>query len=159
LKGSPILFADDTCLLVKSSNSEQLLSKINEELLNLRMWCCVNKLTINPTKTNIVIIAPKRNEAPLSQLSLTTNGSQINIANFAKYLGVFIDKNLEFKQHIKVLESKWHVQLVYLLKSMYFLQIQYCNFTMPCFIRCCLMALSSGEPLFLLHAKVKIPTK
>jgi len=53
LKSSPILFADDTCLLVKSPNLEQLLNKINEELLNLRMWCCVNKLTINPTKTNI----------------------------------------------------------------------------------------------------------
>jgi len=73
------------------------------------MWCCANKLTINPTITNIVIIASKRNKAPLSQLSLTTNGSQINIVDFAKHLGVFIDQDLDFKEIkniIKVLESK-----------------------------------------------------
>ena len=63
------LFADDTCLLVKGSNSEQLEINSNAELHHLHLWCTVNKLSVNPAKTNIVIIPPKRIKAPISHLT------------------------------------------------------------------------------------------
>ena len=100
LKCQPRLFADDTCLIVKGLNPEQLLIKINSELQNLYQWCCINKLSINPSKTNIIIIPPKQTNATIPHLHLTSNGSAINIANSAKYLGVVIDNKLNFKQHI-----------------------------------------------------------
>ena len=59
LKSQPRLFADDTCLIVKGLDSEQLQIKINSELQNLYQWCCINKLSINPSTTNIIIIPPK----------------------------------------------------------------------------------------------------
>ena len=80
--------------------------KINLELQNLHQWCCVNKLSINLSKTNIIIIPPKQLNAIIPHLHLTSNGSAINIVDSAKYLGVVIDNELNFKQHIKIMEEK-----------------------------------------------------
>ena len=59
MESVPRLFADDTRLLVKGSNSEQLEISFNTELHHLHLWCSVNKLSVNPAKTNIVIIPRK----------------------------------------------------------------------------------------------------
>ena len=83
-----------------------MLIKINSELQNLHQWCCVNKLSINPSKTNIIITPPKQTNAAIPHLHLTSNGSAINIVDSAKYLGVVIDNELNFKQHIKIMEGK-----------------------------------------------------
>ena len=106
LKSQPRLFADDTCLIVKGLNPEQLQIKINSELQNLHQWCCVNKLSINPSKTNIIIIPPKQTKAAIPHLHLTSNGPPANIVDSAKYLGAVIDNELNFKQHIKMMEGK-----------------------------------------------------
>ena len=37
---------------------------------------------------------------------MTSNGSAINIVDSAKYLGVVIDNELNFKQRIKIIEGK-----------------------------------------------------
>ena len=106
LKSQPRLFADDTCLIVKGLNPEQLQIKFNLELQNLYQWRCVNKLSINPSKTNIIIIPPEQTNATIPHLHLISNGSAINIVDSAKYLGVVIDNELHFKQHIKMTEGK-----------------------------------------------------
>ena len=64
LASKPILFADDTCLLVKASNLEPWQTHLDRELRNLREWCCFNKLTINPSKTSVLIIPPKLGKTP-----------------------------------------------------------------------------------------------
>ena len=106
LKSQPRLFADDTCLIVKGLNPEQLQIKFNLELQNLYQWRCVNKLSINPSKTNIIIIPPEQTNATIPHLHLISNGSAINIVDSAEYLGVVIDNELHFKQHIKMTEGK-----------------------------------------------------
>ena len=113
LKSQPRLFADDTCLIVKGLNPEQLQIKVNSKLQNLRQWCCVNKLSINPSKTNIKIILPKQTNATNPHFHLTSNGSAINIVDSTKYLGVVIDNELNFKQHIKMMEGKVAAPLEY----------------------------------------------
>ena len=91
---------------MKSLNPEQLQIKINSELQNLHQWCCVNKLSTNPSKTNIIIIPRKQTNATIPHLHLTSNGSEISIVDSAKYLKVVIDNEHNFKQHIKMIEGK-----------------------------------------------------
>ena len=50
----PRLFADDTCLIINSCNEKLLETEMNN-------WCCANKLSLNPKKSNYVIISPKSN--------------------------------------------------------------------------------------------------
>ena len=106
LESEPRLFADNTCLLVKGSNYEQLEINLDTELHHLHLWCSVNKLSVNPAKTNIIIIPPKRLRLPISHLNISSNGTPVNIVSCAKYLGVIIDNELNFHEQIKVMEGK-----------------------------------------------------
>ena len=83
------------CLLVKCLNFEQLEINLNAELHHLYLWYSVNKLSVNPATTNIVIIPPKETVAPISHLNLSSNGTPVNILSSAKYLRVMIT-NLTF---------------------------------------------------------------
>ena len=121
LKSQPRLFADNTFLIVKGLNPEQLQIKINSELQNLHQWYCVNKLSINPSETNIIIIPPKQTNATIPHLHLTSNGFAINIVDSAKYLGVVNDNELNFKQYIKMMEGKVarSVEILFKLKHFF----------------------------------------
>ena len=92
---SPRLFADDTCLIVNDSSHVKLLEKV----IN------ANKLTINMTKSNILVISQKLNKCCIYNSSNypTTSNS---IINTARYLGINLDDKLSFQPHIKLLEGK-----------------------------------------------------
>ena len=106
LASKPILFADDTCLLVKASNLESLQTNLDIELQNLHEWCCINKLTINHSKTSVLIIPPKLGKNHPPYLSVNRNGSPIKVEHTLKYLGVIMDDKLTFGDHIKILVNK-----------------------------------------------------
>ena len=55
----PILFADDTCLIFTAPNLASLTTIMNKELQNLSIWFDSNKLIVNPSKSNVLIIPPK----------------------------------------------------------------------------------------------------
>ena len=101
----PRLFADDTCLTLKSLDPKLLQNEMNTELEKLQQWCCANKLTINPIKTIILIIPPKCFDTSTLSLNITSNNAPVNVVSSTKYLGVIFDNKLEFKEHIKTLEN------------------------------------------------------
>ena len=57
----PRLFADDagTCLLVDSPNLATL--ETEYDLANVYKWCIANKSSLNPSKSDHLIIPPKQN--------------------------------------------------------------------------------------------------
>ena len=107
LRSKSILFADDTCLLVTEDNSQTLRSAITDELNRLSIWCSANKLTIILSKPCVPFIPPKITmNSNFSLFLLWSNDNPINIVSSTKYLGVFIDNRLNFKEHILTLENK-----------------------------------------------------
>ena len=54
----------------------------------------------------VAFCPPKQTNATIPHLHLTSNGSAINIVDSAEYLGVVLDNELHFKQHIKIMEGK-----------------------------------------------------
>ena len=64
-----------------------------------------NKLTINMTKSNILVISPKLNKFCFYNSSNYPTTS-IPIINTARYLGIILDDKLSFQPHIKLLEGK-----------------------------------------------------
>ena len=103
---TPRLFADDTCLIFQASNPCILQGIINKELKNLNIWYCANKLTVNPSKSNVLVISPKLNHDFAEQLTVSYDSSQIYSVKSAKYLGVIIDNRINFYEHIKAIECK-----------------------------------------------------
>ena len=78
---------------------------MNKNQSNVFNWCCANQLSLNPKKSNYIIILPKSN-AELPQISLTMNDTTIYPHTDLKYLGVLIDTRLNFLSHIKSIEQE-----------------------------------------------------
>src|SRR6218665_21901 len=65
-------------------------------------WFCANRLTLNFEKTNFTIFKSHRKSMPLAnQMSLVINGVPITQVITTKFLGVYVDQHLTWKEHIK----------------------------------------------------------
>ena len=104
------LFADDSNLFVISENPKTLFNLANNELCNLSQWIKANKLHINYEKTNYILFEPsKRAVATLDLNNIPTlllDGHTIERVNVVKYLGVLINENLSWCEHISHLVNK-----------------------------------------------------
>ena len=98
------LFADDTALLLTDSYLKSLNYKVNSELSKVELWLNANKLTLNYSKTKYLLIKPKSKLPNSCNLSL--NGISIEKCCLAKYLGLILDKNLNWKAHVQHLQKK-----------------------------------------------------
>jgi len=98
------LFADDTNIYLESDDLKSLETDMNNELIVLYDWLCVNRLSLNISKTNYVIFrAPNKLKFPIA---IKINNTDIEEKDFIKYLGVLIDSHLTFKQHINEVKKK-----------------------------------------------------
>ena len=99
--GSIRLFADDTNVFLEHKNLRQLYINAKAVLEYLFMWFKDNKLTVNSSKSSFTIFTTKykRNNNEIPDI-LTVNSINILMSSSTKYLGVFIDEELNWKTHI-----------------------------------------------------------
>ena len=103
----PRLFADDTCLIVEDKNINDLHKKITTEITSLDKWMIANKLTLNLSKSNLILIQPKsRGHRTNSSLILSPFVSNLPSVSMSKYLGLIFDNSLSFEPHINNLARK-----------------------------------------------------
>ena len=105
LQTIPRLFADDTCLFLTAENIDDLEIIGNSELRSLKNWMDTNKLTVNPTKSKLIVVNPKL-RAPQIQFSLLYDDTCIGNDKSLKYLGVELDQELNFLPHLTKIENK-----------------------------------------------------
>jgi len=98
------LFADDTNIFYQCTNLDDLQRVLNRELKKLSLWLNANRLALNISKTNFVIFAAKNK--PLQNVTLLLNKRAIQQKNYVKYLGILIDSQLTFKEHIMAVSKK-----------------------------------------------------
>ena len=96
---NPILFADDTTLLYKDSDYNSLYRKANNELNNISNWFAANKLSLNVEKTQFIQFNWSKND-PIEHENLSINGNYIQNVSHVKFLGVLVDKNMKWNEHI-----------------------------------------------------------
>ena len=77
---------------------------VNRELKKLSSWLNANRLALNISKTNFVIFAAKNK--PQKNVTLLINKKAIQQTDHVKYLGVIIDSQLTFTQHIATIVKK-----------------------------------------------------
>ena len=99
----PILYADDTNLFFEAKDLNDHIDKVNEELKNVAGWCVKNKLTINLEKTNYIVMKNHQNRKILTPKTIKLFDKAIEQVNDAKFLGVVIDQNLTWRNHIELL--------------------------------------------------------
>ena len=77
---------------------------MNIELVTLFDWLCVNRLSLNLSKTNFVLF--HSTNKPKYGLTIKINNDEIEQKQVIKYLGVLIDSQLTFKQDITEVKKK-----------------------------------------------------
>ena len=101
---APRLYADDTCLILQDESISNLIYKIKGEINAVNKWMIANKLTLNTSKSNVIIINSNKNGK--SSKNCYNDVLPITIVKNAKYLGVTFDESLSFDCHIKNLIKK-----------------------------------------------------
>lgn len=96
-------FADDTTMFRSGNNFDTLVASINSQLVSVDEWLCVNRLSLNVSKTTYMVIS-NRDIPPL--IDIRIRGIQLVRSHCAKFLGVFIDDKLRFEDHIRSVHMK-----------------------------------------------------
>ena len=68
-------------------------------------WLNANKISLNTSKTEYILFRHKQKSVNFD-LKLKLNGKKLYPSSYIKYLGIFLDENLNWKKHISVLSSK-----------------------------------------------------
>ena len=98
------LFADDINIYLEASDLVLLEKIVNKELQKLYEWFCLNRLSLNISKTNFVIFHAINK--PNHNVTILINKQAIHKVKYVKYLGILIDSQLTFKDHINELNKK-----------------------------------------------------
>jgi len=61
----------------------------------------VNKLSLNLSRTHFILFRSKRNKTD-KRISLKIDEQTVMQVKFTKFLGVFIDESLSWKEHINI---------------------------------------------------------
>ena len=92
-------FADDTNLIHFSKSVYRLNKYVNLDLKNLTYWLNANRISLNVKKTELVIFKHQRKKLD-SPIKIKLNRKRLYPSKSIKYLGIKIDENLNWKQHI-----------------------------------------------------------
>ena len=120
---NPIMFADDTNLFYSHQDIKYLFKKVNTELQSINSWFISNKLSLNVGKTKFSFVhkPSKKDDIPIILPKLSINGNEIQRKESIKFLGVLLDENLNWKEHIKCTENKISKNIGILYKAKPFL--------------------------------------
>ena len=102
------------------SKSLKLINKqINHELSLLVQWLRSNKISLNTSKTEILIFRPK-GKSITKHLNFRISGEKINTSSTVNYLGVLLHENLQWQTHIDSLITKLSTAVGLLSKIRYY---------------------------------------
>ena len=110
-----IQFADDTTILFGHRNITYLKYCIERELEVLYQWFCANKLTLNIEKTVYMVF--NRGNHTLNDWNLVLGDKSIKRVKNTKFLGMWVDEHLDWKQHTRNLVSRLKCGLGMLQRS------------------------------------------
>ena len=107
-----ILFADDTSCLYRARNDLELYSTLNWQLEKLADFFKANKLSLNVRKTRCMAFLPKNCHFHYQDLVLDNeriawiNPDSSKTETCYKFLGVLLDPELTFREHISKVSSR-----------------------------------------------------
>ena len=86
------MYADDTYLTYADNDICSIEASLNQDLSNINRWLIANKLTLNMTKSEFMLIESRQKLNSLAVVpAMEMNGTQLNGVNVTKSLGVLIN--------------------------------------------------------------------
>ena len=96
------LFADDANLFCGNKDFHNFSANLNIELQKVNNWLCANKVSLNIEKSKYVWFHSPQKRVSLDKVKLMINERILTNDKHIKYLGVFLDSHLIWKEHINI---------------------------------------------------------
>ena len=120
-----ILFADDTNIFYSSESATNFVEIVNCELAKLAEWFRANKLSLNVNKTHFILFGNKSKSSLDAKPDIKIEGNVIERVLSTKFLGVYIDEDLNWKQHAFQISKKVSKALVFCFELNIYYQMSY----------------------------------
>ena len=100
------MFADDTTILYSHKNIASQINFINRELLEVSNWFKANKLSVNASETNFMVLGTPQmtkyshnvdatnDESDVSNTSVILDETELSLIKTTKFLRLTMDENL-----------------------------------------------------------------
>ena len=97
----------DTHLTYEGDNADNFQLHLNQDLENVHNRLRANKLTLNMTKTEFMLVGSRQRLSTLTESpTFAINDFQVSQVTTAKSLGVTIDDRLDWSDHIEKVTKK-----------------------------------------------------
>ena len=119
------LFADDTTLHTSHSKLEKISFTLQKNVNELINWAELNHMCLHPQKTKCMIITTRQKRQNFSSglPPLYINGKLIEEVESHKLLGVIIDNNLSWSNHVTMICNNVSKKIYQLSKIKHFLNL------------------------------------
>lgn len=91
-------YADDLTILIPGHFASVACNLMRNALRIVENWCREHNLTVNPAKTELVMFTNKRNLGPFT--IPTFFGKDLTLSEEVKYLGITLDRKLNWSTHL-----------------------------------------------------------
>ncbi len=138
------LYADDTAVILTANSEPELQTLANNFFARYCAWCQLNCIVVNPTKSCFLSFNNTNN------IIVSINGHTIENSYHAKYLGLIIDNQLLWKQHVAHV-TKLCCQRIGVFKKVlpalpkYVLPLYYNAFIKSCFSYCLMFWINNNR--------------
>ena len=99
------LYADDTVIYTASSSSNKAARKLQPSLNQFSTWCKANKLSLNATKTKLVVFGTRHKVKKARNVVVKIGNTPLQIVPTYKYLGITLDSTLTFRCHVRTVSN------------------------------------------------------
>jgi hypothetical protein len=140
--GRCAMYADDTVVYVSSDTVAGASQSLNDVLNNVHNWFTSNRLVLNVSKSNAMLIGNGSAAENHNNFDVLLDNSPLHTVQCTKYLGVNVDDQLKFDQHIHELVRKLNSKLSWLCRlrhsvPRHVLEITFKSYVQPIFDYAC----------------------
>ena len=105
------LYADDSAIYTSNKDPCGVSTKLEGDLRRVDTWINANKLKTNVAKTQLMVLYRRRNQWKAQSVEVRIDGDVLVKQECVQYIGVRIDKYLDWKLHIQSVHHKCLAQL------------------------------------------------
>ena len=99
------LYADDTVLYTANPDFDVAIANMQSDVDAMSQWCKVNGIQVNIEKTKLLVFGGSKKLKELQSFSILYDGSPILPKLSYKYLGITLDRQLNFGLHVNGIVS------------------------------------------------------
>lgn len=100
------LFADDALIYTAGNSSTEINERLNKQMEKIDEWIKINKLYINVEKTKVMLVRGIRKKVKEENIKIKLRSKELDVVTEIKYLGIIIDRNLNFSKHVDYISKK-----------------------------------------------------